>query len=58
MSNPYSTTIQAMIDTLLDLDDQITYALYGMNEMQSEILQLKNELANIKREGYAQTNFT
>lgn len=43
MSNPYSSTIQAMIDTLLDLDGQITDALQGMNDMQSEILQLKSE---------------
>lgn len=48
MSNPYSSTIQAMIDTLLDLDGQITDALQGMNDMQSEILQLKSENERLK----------
>lgn len=54
MSNPYSSTIQAMIDTLLDLDGQITDALQGMNDMQSEILQLKSEnerLTNVALRG-------
>lgn len=58
MSNPYTSTIQAMIDTLLDLDVQITDALEGMHDMQSEILQLKAELEHVKREGYGTTNFT
>ena len=48
MSNPYSSTIQAMIDTLVDLDGQITDALQGMNDMQSEILQLKSENERLK----------
>ena len=58
MTNPFTSTIQAMIDTLLDLDGQITDALEGMNDMQSEILQLKTELEHVKREGYGTTNFT
>ena len=58
MTNPFTSTIQAMIDTLLDLDVQITDALEGMQDMQSEILQLKAELEHVKREGYGTTNFT
>lgn len=50
MSNPYSSTIQAMIDTLLDLDNQITHALYGMNEMQSEILSIEEENQQLEAE--------
>lgn len=48
MSNPYSSTIQAMIDTLLDLDGQITDALAEMSDMQSYILELTDENERMK----------
>lgn len=56
--NPYSSTIEALIDTLRQLDEDISDALAEMQSLHEEVLRLSDENARIKREGYGQTNFT
>lgn len=56
--NPYSSTIEALIDTLRQLDEDISDALAEMHVLHEEVLILTDENARIKREGYGQTNYS